>query len=397
MDPTGRVLAALDHGVPDRIPVHAVAIDGSMVDEVLGAPSRTAFDVMAVMQQEDPVGWASRFSEMIGELESSVFGRMLEAAARLGFDACGCGYIPLRVESMNRMTDVFGRVYRIVNNKGNIFPLYLDGMIKTRHDWEAWPPIDVKGTCRKAKRLYSSVKRRVKDAILVIAQDDYSSVFPPAWQGMGMPAFSRALRKDPRLVEERLATNTELVIALFKAYHEAGARVFFEGGDIAFKGGPLISPKHVDKFVKPCFQRLTREVHSWSGDPKIIFHSDGDVTPLLDFVVEAGFDALHCLEPPHVDPVLVKQRIGDKLCLLGNIDTSHVLVDGSRAEVEGAVQAAISTMGHGGGFILSPTNDHPGISLQRVRWMIDAARRFGTGPLETMDNGHGRGAPCNRD
>ncbi len=383
MRPAERVHAALNHEIPDCVPIHAVAIDGGMVNEILGAPQKTPFDVMAQFRQEDPANWTDRFNQMIGDLESSIFGRMLEAAANLGFDACGCGYIPFHFESEETMTDVFGRKYNVVNNKGNIFPMYVEGLIRGREDWEKWPPVDVQDICRKAARLYKSVTRRVKESIFVIAQDDYTSVFPPVWQGMGMPAFARALRNDPQLIRERFDVTLDLVTRLFRTYYDAGARVFFEGGDIAFKAGPLINPKYIDQYVKPCFQRLTAEIHGWGGDAKIIFHSDGDITSLLDFVVNSGFDGLHCLEPPYVKLDLVKKRVGDKLCLLGNIDTSHVLVKGTRVEVVNAVKNAIKNLAPTGGYILSPSNDHPTIALQNMRWMIAAARMWGKYPLSS--------------
>ena len=112
-----------------------------------------------------------------------------------------------------------------------------------------------------------------------------------------------------------------------------------------------------------------------------MLHTDGDITSQLDFIVKSGFDGLQCLEPPFVDPVLVKKKVGDKLCLSGNIDTKHVLVNGTKEEVEQAVEVAIKAMGHGGGFMISPANFHPGISVERLEWMIESANRLGVYPL----------------
>ncbi|MFX1460593.1 MAG: uroporphyrinogen decarboxylase family protein, partial [Promethearchaeota archaeon] len=86
-------------------------------------------------------------------------------------------------------------------------------------------------------------------------------------------------------------------------------------------------------------------------------------------------------EPPLVDPYLVKKKIGNKLCLSGNIDTRHILVDATKQEVEDAVKNAIKALGHGGGYMLSPANFHPGISVKQLSWMIGAAKEYGTYPL----------------
>jgi uroporphyrinogen decarboxylase len=83
-----------------------------------------------------------------------------------------------------------------------------------------------------------------------------------------------------------------------------------------------------------------------------------------------------------VDPYYVKKKVGDKLCLSGNIDTRHILVDASKEEVEQSVRDAIKAMGYGGGFMISPANFHPTISPERLKWMIEATKIFGRYPLK---------------
>ena len=382
MNSKERVWAALNREPVDRVPIHAVAVDGNICDEILGKPPRSAFDIIDDFAGQYPEDWIERLNGITGEIETNVFSRAMETAAAIGYDTCGAGYIPFIFESKEKMTDVFGRIYKIVNDHDNIFPYYIDGMIKNQQDWENFPKPNLKEIYKRSKKFYKSIIRRsknFKNDICIMAQDDYCSIFPPVWQGMGMTAFARALRKNPKLIQERFNQTTEFVIGLFKTYSELGAKVFFEGGDIAFKSGPLINPKYIDQYVLPSMKKVTEAVHEWGG--KIIFHSDGDITSLLDFVVEAGFDALHCLEPPYVDLNLVKKKVGDKLCLLGNIDTSYVLVNGTQKEVEDAVKYAIKALGGGGGYILSPSNSHPAMSYQRIKWMIEATKKYGEYPL----------------
>ena len=142
----------------------------------------------------------------------------------------------------------------------------------------------------------------------------------------------------------------------------------------------MINPKYFDKYVLPCYQEVADAIHSWGG--KYILHSDGDITSLLDFIIESRFDGLQCLEPPFVDPYLIKKKVGDKLCLSGNIDTRHILVDATQKEVDQAVKNAIKAMGKDGGFMLSPANFHPEISVERLEWMINAVNMNGSYPLD---------------
>lgn len=142
----------------------------------------------------------------------------------------------------------------------------------------------------------------------------------------------------------------------------------------------MINPKYFDRYVLPRFQEVSEAIHEWGG--KYMLHTDGDITSLLDFIVESGFDGLQCLEPPLVDLNMVKKKIGHKLCLSGNIDTRHILVKGSKEEVFEAVKLAIKALGPNGGAMISPANFHPGMSVERLRWMIEAANKFGVYPLQ---------------
>ncbi|MHA1412983.1 MAG: uroporphyrinogen decarboxylase family protein [Promethearchaeota archaeon] len=383
MNSEERVWAALNHEPVDRIPIHAVAVDDNICDIVLGKAPRSSFEVIDDLEKQYLDDWVDRVNSILTEIEINVFSRAMETASIIGYDTVGAGYIPFIFKNKEEMTDIFGRRYKIVNLDGHIFPYYHDGMIKNREDWENFPKPDLNEIFRRAKKFFKTLLRRkkkfVNNKFCIMAQDDFTSVFPPVWQGMGMANFSKALRKDPKLIEDRFEYTTEIVIGLFKTYSECGAKVFFEGGDIAFRNGPLINPKYIYQYVLPCLKRVTEAVHEWGG--KIIFHSDGDITPILDFIVEAGFDGLHCLEPPYVDLKLVKKKVGDKLCLLGNIDTSYILVEGTKKEVEDAVKHAIRILGPGGGFMLSPSNSHPKMSYERIKWMIEAAKKYGKYPL----------------
>jgi uroporphyrinogen decarboxylase len=77
----------------------------------------------------------------------------------------------------------------------------------------------------------------------------------------------------------------------------------------------------------------------------------------------------------------VKEMVGDRICLMGNIDITHILVDATRDEVFGAVEQAICDAGKGGGYILAPTNTHSDMNLERLRWMVEAVHEYGRYPL----------------
>lgn len=382
MNSFNRIWAAFNHEIPDRIPIHTINIDGNIADQIIGKPKRTAFDIFDDMEKNYPDEWIEKINAILLDIEISTFSKAVRAGHVLGFDGVGVQYIPFILESRTEMTDIFGKRHRVRNIDGNPYPDYYGGYIKNRADWEAYPKPDLKEEYKKAKKFYKGVIRKcrdIKDDICIIAQNALTSVFPPVWQGMGMNFFARALKNDPKLIEERFRYSTDYVLTVFKAYKDCGAKIFLEGGDIAHKSGPMINPKYFDQYLLPCYKEVSDAIHEWGG--KYMLHSDGDITSLLQFIIDSGFDGLQCLEPPFVDPYLIKKKVGEKLCLSGNIDTRHILVDASKEEVEVAVKNAIKALGQNGGFMLSPANFHPGMSVKRLKWMIEVGLSFGTYPL----------------
>jgi uroporphyrinogen decarboxylase len=378
-----RIWTALNLEEPDRIPIHTINIDGNIADQILGKPDKTAFDVFNEMEEQYPNEWVNKINEILNDVEIGVFAKAVRAGYELGFDGVGIQYIPFILESQEEMTDIFGKRHKIKDIDGNPYPDYYGGYIKNRKDWEAYPKPDMEEEYKRAKKFYKGVLRKcrdIADEICIIAQNALTSIFPPVWQGMGMTNFVRALKNDPKLIEERFRFTTDFVLTVFKAYHDCGAKIFLEGGDIAHSHGPILSPNYLYKYALPCYQEVAESIHKWGG--KFILHTDGDITTLLDFIVESDFDGLQCLEPPWVDPNYVKKKVGDRLCLSGNIDTRYILVNASKDEVEKAVKDVINALGHGGGYMLSPANFHPGISVDRLKWMIEAALKFGVYPLK---------------
>lgn len=378
-----RIWAALSLEEPDRVPIHTINIDGNVADQILGAPERTAFDIFDDLEKQYPDTWVDKINDLLNDIEIGVFAKCMRAGYEIGFDGVGVQYIPFIFESKEEMTDIFGKRHKVRNIEGNPYPDYYGGYIKNRADWEAYPKADLKQEYKNAKKFYKGVQRKIRDIkndICIIAQNALNSIFPPVWQGMGMTNFVRALKNDPKLIEERFRYTTDFVLTVFKAYSDCGAQIFLEGGDIAHSGGPMINPKDFNKYLLPRYQEVADAIHEWGG--KYILHTDGDITDLLDFIVESRFDGLQCLEPPLVDLDLVKKKVGDKLCLSGNIDTRHILVKAEKQEVVQAVKHAIKALGQGGGFMLSPANFHPQISLERLKWMIEAGKEFGHYPLK---------------
>jgi len=389
MDCRERVLTALNLEEPDRVPCHTILIDANNVDEILGKPQITDFDTVAKIRKENPNSWAEELTNLLESVETSVFSRCVEAAAKIGLDCMQVGIIPYYFfddpnDKRLLLKDYFGRVWEVKNNKNNFNPYYLYGTLRLEN-WEEVKK-NIEGTLTEkyskiAKRFYKRINKKHKDKIFVAITNDYLGTFESASQGMGMGYYAKMLHKNPKFIKEVYKVFATFTKDLYMSFMDAGAELFIESGDLAYHTGPMMNPKYYDEFLLPAYKIITDAVHERGG--KIVLHSDGQITPLLDFIVNCNFDGLHSLEPTaNVDLALIKKKVGDKLCLLGNIDVSHVLVNGTKQEVYDAVKFAIKTAGPGGGFIVSAANMHPAVKVQNLKWMIEATKKFGEYPLK---------------
>jgi len=132
-----------------------------------------------------------------------------------------------------------------------------------------------------------------------------------------------------------------------------GPIFYFNGPEYALP--PLMSPNDFEEFVVDYDTKLVELVHSYPGR-YVIIHSHGKVNNFLERFAAIGMDGLNVLEPPPIgDTILAdaKRRIGDRVCLIGNIQYDD-LARGSKDYIERLVAEAIGQGAPGGGFILSP-------------------------------------------
>lgn len=76
-----------------------------------------------------------------------------------------------------------------------------------------------------------------------------------------------------------------------------------------------------------------------------------------------------------------RKRVGDRLCLVGNVDITHMLVDATREEVVEEVRGCIRDGAQGGGYIMAATNSSSVLSHRNIRWMVEATEQYGTYPI----------------
>jgi uroporphyrinogen decarboxylase len=110
----------------------------------------------------------------------------------------------------------------------------------------------------------------------------------------------------------------------------------------------------------------------------VIKHTDGNIMPILDQLVETNPHAIHSLDPQGgVDIAEVKRKVGNRVCLIGNVNCG-LMDTGTDEEVLNSAKYAIQNGNTGGGYIFSTSNCiYPGMKLNRYEMILDVWRNEG--------------------
>ena len=146
------------------------------------------------------------------------------------------------------------------------------------------------------------------------------------------------------------------------------------------------------EFVAPYLKQLIagyREMGFY-----VIKHTDGNIMPILDQLVQARPHALHSLDPQGgVDIAEVKRRVGREVCLAGNVNCG-LMDTGTDAEAAASARYALEHGMPGGGYIFCTSNCvYTGMRLSRYELILDVWRREGVYPeVRSEERGIGRQA-----
>ncbi len=181
---------------------------------------------------------------------------------------------------------------------------------------------------------------------------------------------------DPEGVHALLEVVTEACIVFMKAQYAASGQTMRQ---IMFSddAGAQLSPRHWEEFSGRYIKRL---VEAMPKGVFVIAHNCDRVSHIIDMYPDTGIDALHLA--PEIDIGEAKQRVGDRLCLIGNMHQLQTLLNGTPAEVEEECREMIAKAGPGGGYILSASGClSEGTPLENIEAMVRTAEKYGHYPI----------------
>jgi len=153
--------------------------------------------------------------------------------------------------------------------------------------------------------------------------------------------------------------------------------IFFMGDDYGTQRGLIMSEKMWNEFYAPPLARLFGLAKDFGL--KVMLHSCGSVSKLIPRLIELGMDALDPIQVRAADmePEKLKADFGDFITFHGGLDTQHILPFGTVEEVRAEAKRLIEIFGRGGGFILAPSQEFlPDIPLENIIAMYEVGREI---------------------
>jgi uroporphyrinogen decarboxylase len=345
-----RILKAFSHEKADRLPV---------------------FDV---------VNKPDMYENLLGQSNFNSDGRLcVQLAKKLGMDAVTVHSAPYtclippkeKWDSSNTFTDRFGLRFKVEDTS---WPL---GMIREHREADE----DFLQTLKSAEITdedIAQVKAAVEEANDEIAVfGSVRGTFGFLFIALGLENLTYAMYDDPELLQEIIEAADDFWTQLGLKLIEAGCTALYVANDMGMNGSTLISPAQLREFF---FPSLRKQIAAWkAAGGKVLFHSCGNVDAVLEDLADMGIDALNNIQVHSgMNLASVKERIGDRVTVVGNIDATGIMCGTDQTLISDAIRQVIDTAGYDGGLIIATDHSfHEGIPQENVLYFLEKAKELG--------------------
>ena len=360
MNSRERLLTALDHHEPDRIPFD------------LGSTQVTGIHVVAYRRLREYLGLPRVEPQLCDTIQQLALpdDDMIE---RLGVDVRGL--FPLNSHNWNSVSTDIGDYWEYVDEWGITHrrpkpnglyysmvrsPLSSPSLAPDQIRAYAWPNT---GDPRRIAGVRDLALAYRAQGRAVMIKGVLAGVFEMAQRVRGMENLLMDMASNDALAGALFDKMVELKLAFWEMALPQLADaidVVSEADDYGTQVSQLISPRMFRQQIKPRLKTLFARIQQLAPNAKLFFHSCGNVRPLLPDFVELGVDILN---PIHItatgmEPTALKRDFGkDMVFWGGGVDTQGVLPNGTPQEVKDDVRRNIDALAPGGGFVFNTVHN----------------------------------------
>lgn len=382
MTPRERVLAALGHREPDRVPfdlgttfvtgIHRIAYDN--LTEAMGMDDLEDKPLLDPFQQ-----LAMPHEEVLRELGVDTRSIYLKLPGRALEN-------PGEDDEYFYSVDSWGLKRRMPKDGGLYYDMFEHPLagVETVEEVDAydWPDplagldLDaIENACREIKQS--------GDYPVIVGGFGSGMLELVLWlQGYDQGYMNLIVNTD--LTEAILDHVTELKVAYAEAVLERvgpWVDIFYNGDDLGLQEGPMIRAEWFTDLLAPRYVTYHEAIKGAAPQAKIFFHTCGSVVDLLPDIIETGIDILNPVQVNAAkmgDTRMLKERFGGAVTFWGAIDTQHVLPNGSPRDVKDEVRRRIDDLAPGGGYVLNTShNIQADVPPENVLAMVEALDEYG--------------------
>jgi len=370
-----RVARALDHEEPDRVPMD---IGGGNSTTLLVETYENLVEHLGVEQHDVQVGSKVDRTTILSEKVLMTLGSDVRPIRIGGFKPSAT-----RNSDPDKLVDEFGIEWRKINFPGGYYWEVLKSPLAEAEtsdlDSFSWPnPED--------PFLYNGLEEEIHtlfhDSTFSIMGDcGFKGFWEPYFLMRGLEQAFVDLLQNKSFFHKVMGILLEINTRTADRFLEITGpylSVFRTSDDLATQTSLMMSPNTYREMIKPYHKEFFSFIKQRT-DAKIFFHSCGNITELIDDLIEAGIEVLNPIQVSAIpDPASLKSKYGDQLSFWGGIDTQLVLPTGSPEDVKKEVKLRISQFGDGGGYIASAVHNlQPDVPPKNILAMCEAVRRYG--------------------
>jgi uroporphyrinogen decarboxylase len=230
---------------------------------------------------------------------------------------------------------------------------------------------------------YSSIieaKKYLPPGMKVIAGTE-GGIYEETWLTIGFETTMLAIIEKPDFIKEVFSRIGKFHLKMFEKlaqFDHVGA--LWLGDDIAYAEGLIMAPDYLRKWIFPWYERFA-DVAKRHNIP-FLFHSDGNLWQVMEDLIHIGVNGLHPIEPKAMDVRELKEKVGNRLCILGTVDLDYPLSRGTPKEVREMVKERMKYIAPGGGFCIGSSNSIAHyVPLENYKALIDATFEYGRYPI----------------
>ena len=358
MNSRDRVLLALDHKKPDRIPRDL----GGWVTTIHYQAYEKLLNYFELdtnhISVHDWIRQTVKPEEEVLEKLGIDFRHLFPSPSHLW------QFQPTDKGQYLEVVDEWGIRYQKPKQNGLFFdavkgPLQKDNITIEAIDEISWPDPHHPGYYEGLRDRAKSIADKKQFAL--VGDFAWETWYERSWKLRGFENFYLDMALDPDFTIALMKKVAQIHMHFLRhVLDECGEflDIIIQGGDYGSQYGMLMSPEMYRNYIKPIQAEVNRIIRE-KTKARIFYHSCGSILPIIDDLIEIGVDILNPVQVSAggMDPTILKKRFGNRLSFWGGIDTQRLLPFGNPEQIAQETKRVKSLLGADGGYVLSAVHN----------------------------------------